>query len=137
MLVQFQRQSDLAFIVLVKSLVQKNPVTLKELLTCSLATVPHCLGTPDGFFATKANKATMLPFLMKDSVEEVKYPTESMHYFTPLLAWHPSYRCVPHMLNQMAPPLAPPPPPTHQQERASNFLTIHTLRIQSKARREH
>ena len=109
MLVQFQRQSDLAFIVSVKSLVQKNPVTLKELLTCSLATVPHCLGTPDGFFAAKANKATMLPFLMKDNVEEVKCPTESMHYFTPLLAWHPSYRCVLHMLNQMAPPLAPPP----------------------------
>lgn len=86
MLVQFQRQSDLAFILLVKSLVQKNPVALKELLTCSLATVPHCLGTPDGFFAAKASKVSLPPFLMRDKFEEVKYPTELMHYFTPLLA---------------------------------------------------
>ena len=55
-LVQFQEQSDLAFPLLVKSQVQENPLDLQELLTYSLASVLHCLGTPDGFFA-KTNKS--------------------------------------------------------------------------------
>ena len=61
-LVQFQKQSDLAFTLF---------------LTYSLAPVPHYLGTLDGFFV-KTNKASMLHFLMKDNVEEVKYPIESV-----------------------------------------------------------
>ena len=68
-LVQFQEQSDLAFTLLQ---VQENPLDLQELLTYSLAPVRHCLGTPGGFFA-KTNKASMLHFLKKDNVEEVKY----------------------------------------------------------------
>ena len=60
-----------------KSQVQENALDLQQLLTYSLAPVPHCLGTPDGLFA-KINKTSMLHFLMKDNVEEVKYPTQSM-----------------------------------------------------------
>ena len=76
-LAQFQEQSDLALTLLVKSQFQENPLDLPELLTYSLAPVPHCLGTPDGFFA-KANKTSILQFVMKDNVEEVKYPTQSI-----------------------------------------------------------
>ena len=72
-LIQYQEQSDLAFTLLVKSQVQENPIKLEELLTYSLAPVPHALGTPDGFFA-KTNKATMLHFIMADSTHDTEYP---------------------------------------------------------------
>ena len=58
---------------MVKSQVQENPIKLEELLTYSLAPVPHALGTPDGFFA-KTNKATMLHFIMADSTHDTEYP---------------------------------------------------------------
>ena len=54
-----------------------GPLDLQGLLTYSLAPVPHYLGTPDGFFA-KTSKASMLYLLMKDNVEEVKYPNQPM-----------------------------------------------------------
>ena len=54
-----------------------GPLDLQGLLTYSLAPVPHCLGTPDGFFA-KTSKASILYLLMKDNVEEVKYPNQPM-----------------------------------------------------------
>ena len=41
----------------------------------SLTPVPHCLGTPGGFFA-KTNKATMLHHLLTDHTEEVPYPAD-------------------------------------------------------------
>ena len=74
-LVQFLKQSDLVFTLLVKSQVQENPLDLQELLTYSLPPLPHYLGTPDRFFAKKTNKASMLRFLMKDNVKEVKHPS--------------------------------------------------------------
>ena len=127
MLVQFQRQKDLAFILLAKSLVQKNPVALKELLTCSLATVPHCLGTPDGFFGAKASKVSLPPFLMRDKFQEVKYPTESMHYFTPLLAWlTPFFVDVVQMcttcVESNGPPTPPSPPPQKKLQIFYQFI---------------
>ena len=78
-LVQFQEQVNHEFTLLVKSQDQKiaGPLELQGLLTYSLAPVPHCLGTPDGFFA-KTSKASMLYLLMKDNVEEVKYPNQPM-----------------------------------------------------------
>ena len=106
-LVQFQEQSDLAFPLLVKSQVQENPLDLQELLTYSLAPVPHCLGTPDGFFA-KTNKVSMLYFLMKDNVEEVKFPTQSMfiqdgNIFYSLIGLAPTFGGVSlQMLSQIA-----------------------------------
>ena len=41
-----------------------------------LSPVPHCLGTPDGFFA-KTNKATMMHYILEDRTEEVPYPQDS------------------------------------------------------------
>ena len=91
-LVQFQEQSDLAFTLLVKSQMQESPVDLKELVGYSLAVVPPCLGTMDGYYA-KTNKAAALHFLMEDNTEQVNLPHNSMfiqdgmHCFTLLLAW--------------------------------------------------
>ena len=53
------------------------PIDLDILLTYSLSPIPHCLGTPDGFFS-KTNKASMLHFLMEDHNAEVQYPKDSM-----------------------------------------------------------
>ena len=53
-----------------------GPLDLQGLLTYSLAPVLGN-GTPDGFFA-KTSKASMLYLLMKDNVEEVKYPNQPM-----------------------------------------------------------
>ena len=58
-IVQYKQQSDLAFMLLVKSQLQDDPLDLNDLLTYSLFPVPYILGTPDGFFA-KTNKAKML-----------------------------------------------------------------------------
>lgn len=69
-LIQFQEQSDLSFLILVKWQAQKNRLNLQELLTYFLAPVLHCLGTPNGLLAN-TNKAFMLHFLVKDNVEEV------------------------------------------------------------------
>ena len=44
----------------------------------SLTPIPHCLGTPDGFFA-KTNKATMLHYLLTDHTDEVPYPADAIH----------------------------------------------------------
>ena len=46
-------------------------------MTYCLAPVPHCLGTPDGFFA-KTNKASMLHFVTEDSREKVSCPKYAM-----------------------------------------------------------
>lgn len=47
--IQFLEQSDLAFMLLVKSQLLDQPLDLDELMSYSLTPVPHCLGTPDGF----------------------------------------------------------------------------------------
>ena len=70
-------QSDLAFVLLVKSQQLEEPIDLAELMKYSLTPVPHSLGTPDGFL-NKTNKAAMMHFMLEDVSKEVTYPTESI-----------------------------------------------------------
>ncbi|KAK3700755.1 hypothetical protein QZH41_010937 [Actinostola sp. cb2023] len=73
--IQYREQSDLAFMLLIKSQHIDEPLNLDELMMYSLTPVPHSLGTPDGFF-NKTNKAAMLHFLTEDVVEDVPYPKD-------------------------------------------------------------
>ena len=75
-LIQYQEQWDLAFNILVKSQMLNAPIDLDILLSYSLSPVPHCLGTPDGFFS-KTNKASVLRFLMEVYNAGVQYPKGS------------------------------------------------------------
>ena len=77
-IVQYKQQSDLAFMLLVKSQLQDNPLDVNELLTYSLFPVPYIFETPDGFFA-KTNKAKMLHFLLEEYTDHVEYPENSFH----------------------------------------------------------
>lgn len=76
--IQYREQSDLAFMLLIKSQHLDDPIDIDELMRYSLTPVPHSLGTPDGFF-NKTNKAAMLHYLMEDAPEEVIYPAESLY----------------------------------------------------------
>jgi hypothetical protein len=76
--IQYQEQSNLAFMLLVKSQRLDEPLLLDELMRYSLTPVPHSLGTPDGFF-NKTNKAAMLHLLLEDAPEDVTYPTDSIY----------------------------------------------------------
>ena len=78
LLIQYKEQGDLAFQLLVKSQLNDDPIDLSELMQFSLTPIPHCLGTPDGFFA-KTNKATMLHYLLTDHIDEVPYPADAIH----------------------------------------------------------
>lgn len=73
--IQYREQSDLAFMLLVKSQCLEQPIDLSELMKYSLTPVPHSLGTSDGFF-NKTNKASMLHFLTDDFKDDVPYPTD-------------------------------------------------------------
>ena len=82
--------------------------SLQKRLTYALASVPHYLGTPDGSFA-KTNRVSMLHFLMKDNVKEVKYTTKRMFIqdantlFHSLIGSAPTFGSVSlQMLSQMA-----------------------------------
>ena len=76
--IQYREQSDLAFMLLIKSQHLDEPIDLDELMRYSLTPVPHSLGTADGFF-NKTNKAAMLHYLMEDAPEEVPYPTDRLY----------------------------------------------------------
>ena len=76
--IQYREQSDLAFMLLIKSQHLDDAHNLDELMWYSLTPVPHSLGTADGFF-NKTNKATMLHFLMEDAPEDVPYPKDALH----------------------------------------------------------
>ena len=75
-LIQYSEQSNLAFMLLIKSQLLDGPLNLDELMQYSLTPVPPSLGTLDGFFA-KTNKASMLHFLLADTTEEVPYPRDA------------------------------------------------------------
>ena len=75
-LIHYKEQSNLAFTLLVKSQLLEEPLNLDELMKYSLSPVPHCLGTPDGFFA-KTNKAAMMHYILEDRTDEVPYPKKS------------------------------------------------------------
>ena len=74
--IQYREQSDLAFLLLIKSQQLEQPLNLDELMRFSLTPVPHSLGTADGFF-NKTNKAAMLHALLEDSLDDVAYPKDS------------------------------------------------------------
>ena len=76
-LIQYQEQRDLVFKLLVRSQMLNAPIDLNVLISYSLSHVPHCLGTPDGFFF-KTNKTSMLRFLMEDYNVDVQHPEDSM-----------------------------------------------------------
>lgn len=76
-IIRYQEQSNLAFQLLIKSQVRKEPIELDQLMCYSLSPVPHCLGTPDGFF-TKTDKPTMLHFLLDDKTDEVPYSKDAI-----------------------------------------------------------
>lgn len=86
-LIQYQEQSDLAFMLLIKSQLLDEPLDLGELMCFSLTPVPHSLGTADGFFA-KTNKAAMLHFLLDDSPQDVPYPKEAVHIQDGMALFH-------------------------------------------------
>ena len=76
--IQYREQSDLAFMLLIKSQHLEEPINLDELMRYSLTPVPHSLGTADGYF-NKTNKATLLHFLMEDDPAEVPYPKDAFY----------------------------------------------------------
>ena len=77
-IIQYQEQSNLAFLLLVKSQSQEEPLDLEELMKYCLMPVPPSLGTPDGFFA-KTNKATILHYLLEDATpEDLPYPKDAL-----------------------------------------------------------
>ena len=72
-IIHYREQSDLAFMLDVKSQLLDQPLNLDELMRYSLTPVPHSLGTADVFF-NKTNKAAMLHYLMEDHLEDISYP---------------------------------------------------------------
>ena len=86
-LVQYQQQSNLAFLLLVKSQLLDEILDLDELMRYSLAPVPHSLGTPDGFFS-KTNKAAMLHFLLEDTLDDVPYPKDAIYIQDGMALWY-------------------------------------------------
>ena len=77
-IVQYRQQSDLAFMLLVKSQNLDEPVVLDELMRYSLTTVSPSLGTADGFF-NKNNKAALLHIFTDDNQEDISYPKCALH----------------------------------------------------------
>ena len=76
--IQYQEQSNLAFLLLVKSQNLDEPLDLDELMKYCLMPVPPSLGTSDGYFC-KTNKATVLHYLMQDiSAEDISYPEDAL-----------------------------------------------------------
>ena len=76
--IQYQEQSNLAFLLLVKSQCLDEPISLDELMKYCLMPVPPSLGTQDGFFS-KTNKAAMLHYLLEDVTSgELKYPQDAL-----------------------------------------------------------
>ena len=71
--IKYQGQSNLAFLLLVKSQSVDEPLDLEELMKYSLMPVPPSLGTPDGFFS-KTNKASILHYLLED----LPYPKDAL-----------------------------------------------------------
>ena len=77
-LIQYQEQSNIAFLLLVKSQGEVDTLDLGELMTYCLMPVPPSLTTPDGFFA-KTNKAAILHYLLEDATpEDLSYPKDAL-----------------------------------------------------------
>ena len=77
-LIQYQEQSNLAFLLLVKYQGEGETLDLGELMKYCLMPVPPSLATPDGFFA-KTNKAAILHYLLEDVTPEyLSYPKDAL-----------------------------------------------------------
>ena len=63
--IQYREQSDLAFMLLIKSQHLDERLNLDELMRYSLSPVSHSLGSADGFFYNKT-KAMMLHYPADD-----------------------------------------------------------------------
>ena len=77
-IVQYRQQSDLAFMLLVKSQNLDEPVDLDELMRYSLTPVTPSLGTADGF-SNNTNKAALLHFFTDNNQEDISYPKCALH----------------------------------------------------------
>ena len=71
-IIQYREQGDLAFKLLIKAQDLDHPVSIEELMTYSLTSVPHALGTPDGFM-NKTEKSKAVTFLF------FRYSFETCH----------------------------------------------------------
>ena len=78
-IIQYREQGDLAFKLLIKAQDLDHPVSIEELMTYSLTSVPHALGTPDGFM-NKTEKSKAVRFLLKD-VESEDIPRQDKSIF--------------------------------------------------------
>jgi hypothetical protein len=76
--IQYQEQSNIAFMLLVKAQSLNEQLDLEELMRFPLTPVPHSLGTPDGFFC-KSNKAALMNAILQD-VPQATTPSESTIY---------------------------------------------------------
>lgn len=74
-IIQYKEQGNIAFQILVKSQLIRQPISIEELLTFCITPVPHSLGTPDGYMA-KTNKAKIMHYLTSD-VSEASLPTSA------------------------------------------------------------
>jgi hypothetical protein len=75
-----QEQSNLAFLLLVKSQLQDEPLDLDEMMMYCLMPVPPSIGTPDVFFF-KRNKTTILHYLLEESTPgDQSYPVMLCSY---------------------------------------------------------
>lgn len=77
-MIQYQEQSNIAFMLLVKAQSLNEQLDLEELMRFPLTPVPHSLGTPDGFFC-KSNKAALMNAILQD-VPQATTPSESTIY---------------------------------------------------------
>ena len=77
-IIQYKKQSDLAFILLIKSQVLDETLDLNELLTYSLFHVPYIFATADGFPA-KTNKAKMLHRLLETYTGTISYSNDCFY----------------------------------------------------------
>ena len=77
-IIQYKEQSDLVFMLLIKSQILDQPCDLDELLTYFLFPVPYIFATVDVFFA-KTNKAKMLHHLLETYTDTVSYPNDSFY----------------------------------------------------------
>ena len=60
--ITYAEQSDFAIQAIAKATSLEKPISLEELMSYSITSVPSALGTPDGFFC-KTNKATIVHHL--------------------------------------------------------------------------
>ena len=74
----YREQSNLAFMLLVKSQKLSQPLKLEDLMAYPLTPVPASIGTADGFLY-KTNKASLLHYIAQDCPKDLPYPEDALH----------------------------------------------------------